>query len=295
MHRLSEIAKPDFCVITNIGQCHLENLGSRQGILKAKTEIFDFMKEDGSVCINGDDDMLITIEEVNGRKPLRFGMGTFNDVYATDIQTHGLFGSTCNIHVKDVSFSANIPLPGEHMVLNAMAATSVGTLLDMTWEEIAAGIETVQPVGGRSNIIRQEKWTIIDDCYNANPVSMKAAVDLLNMADTKKVAILGDMGELGETEMALHKEVGAYAAASNINVLVCVGKLSSNMYNGAAEIFKEKRNELTNKLHDPELLYFATRDELIEALPSIINENDTILVKASHFMGFENVVKALHA
>lgn len=281
MHRLSEIAKPDICVITNIGQCHLENFKSRQGILKAKTEIFDFLNEEGRVCINGDDDMLATIEEIKGSKPIKFGMSAGNDVFATDVIIKGLFGSTCDIHVKDRILHTNIPLPGKHMVLNALAATSVGTLLDMTCEEIVAGIETVQPVGGRSNIIRLEKWTIIDDCYNANPVSMKVAIDLLNMADTNKIAILGDMFELGNTEKVLHKEVGAYAAAANVDVLVCVGKLSSNMYDGAADIFKGK------------LLYFETTDELIEALPTIVKEDHTILVKASHGMGFETVVKAL--
>jgi UDP-N-acetylmuramoyl-tripeptide--D-alanyl-D-alanine ligase len=281
MHRLSEITKPDICVITNIGQCHLENFKSRQGILKAKTEIFDFLNEEGRVCINGDDDMLATIEEIKGSKPIKFGMSAGNDVFATDVIIKGLFGSTCDIHVKDRILHTNIPLPGKHMVLNALAATSVGTLLDMTCEEIVAGIETVQPVGGRSNIIRLEKWTIIDDCYNANPVSMKAAIDLLTMANTIKIAILGDMGELGEMEKDLHKELGAYAAAANVDVLACVGMLSSNMYDGAADFFKGK------------LLYYKTIDELIEALPSFIIEDSTILVKASHGMGFESVVKAL--
>lgn len=285
MHRLSEIAKPDLCVITNIGQCHLENLGSRQGILKAKTEIFDFMSKDGKVCINGDDDMLATIKEVNGYQPVRFGIGSGNEVFATHIQTKGLFGSTCEIHFSGEMIHTNIPLPGNHMILNALAATSVGSLLGMTGEEIALGIASVLPVGGRSNIIRHEKWTIIDDCYNANPVSMKAAVDLLGMADTKKVAILGDMGELGNNEKALHKEIGIYAASGNVDVLICVGSLSKYMYMGASETLSG-----TNSLN---LYYFETRDELIAALPSLINQNDTILVKASHFMGFENVVHAL--
>ena len=302
MHRLSEIAKPDVCVITNIGQCHLENLGTRQGILKAKTEIFDFMNDNGSVCLNGDDDLLSTIQEVKGKKPLHFGSGSGNDFYATDIKTRGLFGSSCILHIQDAALKAetpdpdtkmihvDIPLPGEHMVLNALAAACVGTLFHMSCEEIAAGIATVRTVGGRSNIIRKEHRTIIDDCYNANPVSMKAAIDLLCMADTNKVAILGDMGELGETENALHKEVGVYAAEKAINILICVGKLSSHMYDGASDIYERRQK---NGSTDYELLYFETRDELIEALPSIIKEDDTILVKASHFMEFEKVVKAL--
>ena len=290
MHRLSEIAKPDLCVITNIGQCHLENLGSRDGILKAKTEIFDFMSENGSVCINGDDDKLAAIQEVKGRKPLKFGMGIGNDVYATEVVTHGLFGSTCTItctiNGAYRTFQAKVPQPGEHMVLNALAATSVGALLHLTREEIAAGIASVQALGGRSNIIQGDKWTIIDDCYNANPVSMKSAIDLLAMADTRKVAILGDMFELGSTEKDLHKEVGTYAASGHIDVLICIGKLSLSMYEGASETFKQAHSSF-------ELKYFPTRDELMNALPNLLNEKDTILVKASHGMEFDYVVKAL--
>lgn len=282
MNRLSEVAIPDICVITNIGQCHLENLGSRQGVLKAKTEIFNYMNEEGYVCVNGDDDMLQTIEAVKGNKPIRFGFHGENDIYVTEVVSHGLFGTTCKIHVDNQAFQAQVPLPGEHMVRNALAATAVGTLLNLTREEIAGGIQAVQSVGGRSNIIRLEKHTIIDDCYNANPVSMKAAIDLLNMADTNKVAILGDMGELGNDEKDLHKEVGTYAAAANLDVLVCVGKLSSNMYEGASKAnFKG------------ELYHYETREELITALKSIVKENDTVLIKASHSMGFENIVTAL--
>lgn len=292
MHRLSEIAKPDICVITNIGQCHLENLGSRQGILKAKSEIFDFMNKDGSVCLNGDDDMLSTISEVYGKTPIRFGISSDHDIYASNVITHGLNGSTCDIHIYDTTISAVIPLPGEHMVLNALAAAAVGTLLDMTGDEISKGITTVKPVGGRTNIIRQDNLTIIDDCYNANPVSMKAAIDLLHMADTRRVAILGDMFELGSTEHDLHKEVGEYAV-TKIDVLVCVGNLSSHMYDGAVEINNKNQSDTISSEAYAELLYYETRDALLAHLSSIVNDNDTVLIKASHGMGFDNVVNAL--
>lgn len=324
MHRLSEIARPDYCVLTNIGQCHLENLGSREGILKAKTEIFDFMNEEGSVIVNGDDDMLASLSEVKGKKPVTFGirksqpvrlkdnkasrldMNQFMDLFADHIVTHGLFGSSCDLHMDDCVIHADIPLPGEHMVYNALAAAGVGSLLGLTGDEIAAGIKSVQPVGGRNHIIRQDNYTVIDDCYNANPVSMKAAIELLAMADTNKVALLGDMGELGENEKEFHKEIGAYAAQKNINVLVCVGKLSSYMYDGASEAYQNSQNKYVVKNHSNdreenapdgsnryELLYFETRQELINALPSIIKKDDTILVKASHFMGFDQIIKAL--
>ena len=129
MHNLSRIARPDICIMTNIGQCHLEFLGSREGILKAKSEMFDFMKEDGSVCINGDDDMLASIKEVKGKKPVTFGLSEQCRVYAADIKGKGLFGSEAVIHGNGESFAVQIPLPGEHMVYNALAAAAAGQLL----------------------------------------------------------------------------------------------------------------------------------------------------------------------
>lgn len=290
MHRLSKIAKPDIAVITNIGLCHLENLGDRKGVLKAKTEIFDYMDENSRVCLNGDDDMLALVEEVKGHKPIRFGLGkqepnasqAMPEVYADDIKNQGLFGSTCTIHYGDQAFLAQVPLPGLHMILNALAATAVGNLLGLSGEEIRAGIEAVKPTGGRSNIIRHESFTIIDDCYNANPVSMRAAIDLISTADTRRVALLGDMFELGDGEKTLHYELGAYAAAGKLDVLICVGKLSSHLYQGA------KDASFPGILH-----HYETRDELLAALPDLVRQKDTILVKASHGMGFDQVVKAL--
>lgn len=290
MHRLSRIAKPDIAVITNIGPCHLENLGDRKGVLQAKTEIFDYMDETGRICLNGDDDMLALVGEVKGHKPIRFGLGGQDlktdqkplQVYASDIISLGLFGSTCTIHYEDKALSVTVPLPGLHMILNALAATAVGNLLGLSGEEIRAGIEAVKPTGGRSNIIRHEKYTLIDDCYNANPVSMRAAIDLLSTADTRRVALLGDMFELGEREQALHYELGAYAATGKVDALICVGKLSAHMYQGAREAS-----------FPGTLLYYETRDALIAALPDLIKTKDTILIKASHGMGFEQVVKAL--
>ena len=204
MHRLSEIAKPDIILITNIGDSHLEYLGSREGVLKAKTEIFDFMKDDGKVILNGNDDMLATIKEVKGQKPIFFGIldksrsnGSKLDIFAENIKSKGLLGSTCLIKSKNqesLQIKANIPIPGKHMIDNALAAASTGLALGIPSQMISRGIEGVQPLDGRNNIIHHDKYTIIDDCYNANPSSMKAALDLLDTADTRKVAILGDMG-----------------------------------------------------------------------------------------------------
>lgn len=283
MHRLSEIAKPDICVITNIGQCHLENLGTRDGILKAKSEIFDFIKLDGSVCLNGDDDKLITIQNVNGKKPLFFGRDEKHAIYATDCENKGLSGSKAVIHREGRCFEVLIPLPGEHMIYNALAATAVASVLGLSDEEIQKGIAVVEPVGGRSHIIKNEKLTIIDDCYNANPVSMKAAIDLLSMANSRTVAILGDMFELGSNETVLHEEVGTYAACRNIDSIICVGNLSKNMYEGTKTLENTRSKSF----------YYTDKETLVEHLGELIKPGDSVLVKASHGMHFEELIDKL--
>ena len=292
MHNLSEIAKPDYCLFTNIGQSHLENLGSREGILKAKSEIFDFMNEEGRVILNGDDDMLSTIKKVKGKFPIRYGLDLGNDVYGDNIISNGLLGSSLDIHINNTSLHLDIPMPGNHMILNALAAASVGSLLALTDSEIIDGIEKVRPLKGRNNIINHDKWTIIDDSYNANPVSMKAAIDLLDMAATRKVAILGDMGELGDTKNSLHKDIGKYAASKDLDIIICVGELSSHMFEGAkgndSSDYPASSASISERLY-----YFEKIDSLISSLNSILRDEDTILVKASHFMGFDKIVHEL--
>lgn len=282
MHRLAKIARPDTCVITNIGLCHLEFLKSRDGILKAKTEIFDFLKPEGHVILNGDDDKLVTVDEVKGIKPVFFGIENHSGIWADAIKPEGLKGISCCIHTEKGSFSVLIPIPGHHMVYNALAGTAVGLTYGLSLEEIKAGIESLQPVSGRFHIIETGKYTVVDDCYNANPVSMKASLDVLTDAMGRKVAILGDMGELGENEVEMHREVGVYAASRNLDLLLCVGELSQYMAEAAKHVAPTKT-----------ILHFATKEEMLKELPKILQEGDTVLVKASHFMGFEDVVKEL--
>lgn len=283
MHRLSEIAKPDIAVITNIGECHLEKLGSRAGVLKAKTEIFDFLSENGKIIINGDDDMLSTIDIAGSIKPIRFGLDSKNNIFADNLVSNGLLGSSFDIHINNKSYKTNIPLPGEHMIYNALAAASVGLVLGMHFDEVLLGFKEAKTLNGRSNVIQSENQVIIDDCYNANPISMRAAIDLLTIANGRKVAILGDMFELGKDENILHNEIGRYAS-TRLDLLICVGELSYHMYEGALE----NSNTNTN------ILYFKTRDELINQLSSIIRSGDTILVKASNGMKFNEIIKFLH-
>ena len=281
MTRLAKIAKPDTCVITNIGTCHLENLGDRDGVLKAKTEIFGFLKENGHIILNGDDDKLSTIKEYRGIKPVFFGMSDSCEVYADEIWSRGLKGMSCRIHVGGDAFQADIPMPGRHMVYNALAATAVGRIYGLTLEQIRHGIETLEAISGRFHMIETDRFLIVDDCYNANPMSMKASLDVLKDADGRRVAILGDMGELGENEVALHEEVGVHAAECGIDVCICVGPLSSHI---AA---KARSSENLTVIEEP------TRESLLSNLSSYVKTGDTILVKASHFMKFEKVVEKL--
>ena len=282
MHRLAKIARPDTCVITNIGLCHLEFLKSRDGILKAKTEIFDFLESDGHVILNGDDDKLITVRDVKGIKPLFFGVDNHQGVWADEIESKGLKGISCQIHAGEESFKVLIPIPGRHMVYNALAGTAVGLTYGMNMEEIKKGIESLQSLSGRFHIIETGNRTIVDDCYNANPVSMKASLDVLQDALGRRVAILGDMGELGKEEVEMHREVGVYAAARDIDKIICVGELAGDMAEAARLAAPTK-----------DIVHFAEKESLLEALPEMIRDGDTILVKASHFMEFEKVVEML--
>lgn len=282
MHRLAKIARPDTCVITNIGLCHLEFLKSRDGILKAKTEIFDFLESDGHVILNGDDDKLITVRDVKGIKPLFFGVDNHQGVWADEIESRGLKGISCRIHAGEESFKVLIPIPGRHMVYNALAGTAVGLTYGMNMEEIKKGIESLQSLSGRFHIIETGNRTIVDDCYNANPVSMKASLDVLQDALGRRVAILGDMGELGKEEVEMHREVGGYAAARDIDKIICVGELAGDMAEAARLAAPTK-----------DIVHFAEKESLLEALPEMIRDGDTILVKASHFMEFEKVVEML--
>ena len=282
MHRLSAISKPDACVITNIGTCHLENLGDRDGVFKAKTEIFDNLKENAYVVLNGDDDKLSQIKDVRGVKPVFFGIETDRDVCAVKYQSLGIEGTKVTIRYFDEEFETIIPIPGHHMIYNAMAASCFGKHFGMTTEEIDKGIRSLKAISGRNNIFHTDKYVVIDDCYNANPMSMKASLSVLNEANTRKVAILGNMYELGENEKQLHREVGMHAANLSIDVVICIGELAKNIADAAKENNKNIK-----------VLYFETKEEFENKMDDILKENDSILVKASNSMKFKTIVEKL--
>ncbi|MCR4617546.1 MAG: UDP-N-acetylmuramoyl-tripeptide--D-alanyl-D-alanine ligase [Lachnospiraceae bacterium] len=307
MTRLTEMVQPNIAVITNIGQCHLENLKSRDGILKAKTEIFGGLRENGRAVLFGGDDKLITVGPVNDKEPLFFGESGSSkklSVCVDSSEDKGLFGSdaqlTLNckaegiysgkcIDISNESINVSVPLPGHHMVVNAAAAATVAMLLEMTTAQIKSGIENMKPIVGRNNIITVGDIVLIDDCYNANPVSMKSSIDLLKLSGKKCVAVLGDMFELGKNEKQLHREVGNYAAKSGVEKIYCIGELSEYLGAGASE-YKDN-TEYIGYWNNKEDFIKALKEDFTSEKRELIPRESAVLVKASHGMHFEEIVK----
>ena len=205
-------------------------------------------------------------------------------IYATDVKNLGLDGMQAHIYTPEGDFMAHIPIPGEHNVYNALAGTAVGLQLGLTLPEIQQGIASAQTISGRTNVIHTAGMTVIDDCYNANPVSMKASIEVLANTAGRRIAVLGDMGELGENEAALHYGVGEAVGQSGIDVLFCAGKLASEYARAAA-----------SSNVNCQIYYYETVEKLLPELLAFVKEGDTILVKASHFMKFPQIVEALSA
>ena len=290
MDRLGAIVRPDIVLFTNIGPCHLEFLHDLDGVLAAKSEIISHMPPEGVLVLNGQDEKLTTIDEAKagGRRIIRYGKESKrDDVYASSIENLGLEGSKFTANFPDGShYEMTVPLPGYHMVDNAIAAAAVGFLMGENLEEIRRGMSGVEQLTGRGHIIHNEKYVIVDDCYNANPRSMCAAIDTLGYALGRKVAILGDMFELGEESDKLHGDVGDYAAGAGVDSLIFVGSSAKFMYERA-------------RVHEQvEIRYYPNRELLLAAISDetkqILRPGDTILVKASHGMGFSEVVDFLN-
>lgn len=279
MELLSSIAVPSMCIMTNIGISHIENLGSRENILKAKCEIFEHMSSTARCILNGDDDMLSTVERPNR---CFYGFDSDNDIYIESFFEHGFDGTDFDVCMYGEHYHCKINLPGRHMLFAAMAAMAVGSWLGLTHQQLLDGISEAQTISGRVNVIRTEKYTIIDDCYNAAPQSMKSGIDLLVKSDDnlRTVCIFGDMGELGDDEEFLHKSVGEYTAINKVGLLIAIGPLSKNTYEGAVGLGQKA-------------LWFETKEEFLSKSKDILLEKDVILVKASHFMNFTQIVEEL--
>lgn len=284
IHRLSVTAVPNIAVITNVGTSHIENLGSREGILKAKLEILDGLKEDGLVCLNGDNDLLSSVQ-LTKEDVLTYGEGINNDYRCENVYTKG-HDTYATVITPTDTFDIVIPALGVHMVYNSLVAIMIAQRLGMTKEKILKGLQTYTPSKMRMNISKTTTdITILDDAYNASVDSMKASLKVLVDYENegRKIAILGDMFEMGEFAPEFHQQVGEYVADLDVDVLCCVGELALYIAKGASSKTKES---LT-------INYYKDKADLICNLSHILKPQDTVLLKASRGMHFEEIVKAI--
>jgi len=271
---LSKIAIPDIAVITNIAEAHIEFFRSKKGIAKAKSEIFEGLKKDGTAIINRDDEFYSLMKNAaRAKKIISFGLNKKSDVYLKKT-AQGI----SQIHTPKGSIDIKVKLQGEHNLKNVLAAVASTIALKIPLKTIKKGIEDIKPVHGRLEVKKGFNGSmVIDDTYNANPESMRAAIDVLANQDYEKILIIGDMGELGKKAAQYHASIATHINKKKTLHVVGIGKLTKHTIdkcNGNAKWFNNKK-------------------ELIQYVKSKIRKNSCVLVKGSRFMKMEEVVEAL--
>lgn len=282
---LTSIAKPTICIITNIGTSHIGNLGSRNNILKAKLEILEG-SENPTVIINNDNDLLHKWYEENKSKMdiKTYGIKEKSDLNANHIVLNELSSEfTCNLDGKDEKII--VPVGGEHFILNSLCAVMVGKVLKINSEKIIKGIEKFELTKKRMDITELENGVkIINDAYNASLESMSASLKVLSeFKQNRKIAVLGDMLELGEYSQKLHEKVGEEVYQNKIDMLMCSGKNAKYIVKRAKELGMPEEN----------IYYFETKEEIINKLKEISKKGDIILLKASNGMKFFDIAEKI--
>lgn len=286
---LTNIAKPDIAVITNVGTSHIGELGSRENILKAKLEILEGLNDEGTLVINNDNDMLNEWNKINNTyKTFTFGIEANSDVTAKNINLQEYSSSfTVNLNEEKTKeeIKVEIPVGGKHFVYNGLCAVAVGKILGIPNNDIQEGIKEFKLTKNRMDVRKiKDNITIINDCYNANYDSMSAAVTYLAKINAKrKIAVLGDMLNLGEYSKDLHEKVGEDVASNRIDVLITVGNEARNIVKKAIEEGMKEEN----------ICNLKTNEEAIEQIKKMLKPEDAVLVKASNAMNFNKIVEAL--
>ena len=276
---LGEMVRPTVAVITNVGDAHIENLGgTRQGILQAKCEIFENLQPGGLAVLNGDDELLsgltLPFETVLCGQHKRCG------VRVTNVTEHGIEGVTCTITTARDVYAVNIPSPGAYMIYPAAMAIAIGEHLGLTKAEMLSGIAAYRPVGSRMHLVRcSNDRIIIDDCYNANPQAMAEALRILAQTEhPRRMAVLGDMGELGDLTEQAHRDMGTLARTLGLDTVVAIGPKAKAIQDA-----------------DPDALWFPMVTEALPAIRAAFTAGTAVLVKASHARHFTDIVKDLEA
>ena len=279
---LTKAVCPTCSVISNVGVSHIENLGSRENILKAKLEILDGMEEGSILFVNGDDDMLCTVENKKFRI-VKYGINSENLDYCAENVHQDNEKTTFDIVWQGNRQKVSLPTVGIHNVYNALAAFAVGINHGISSEKCAESLSDYVPSGMRQKIVRKNGITFIEDCYNASPDSQKASMNALMSIEGKRhIAVVGDMLELGTYSETAHREVGAYAAEKSVDMLFTYGKEAEFIADSAKKAGLEK------------VYSFSDKEVLAEVLIETIEESDVISFKASRGMRLEEVIKMIY-
>ncbi len=283
LSRITAAVKPDTVVITNIGEAHIENLGSREGILKAKLEALEGLSEEGTVILNGDDDMLWNVNGTLDFETLYYGINNLkSDVIATSVKTYS-DETEFAFSIEEKEHRAKIGVPGRHHVYNGLSAILVGMKYNIPINDIIAGMGDFAPVGLRQATSQIGEYTVIKDCYNANPTSMKAGLEILklNNSGERKVAVLGDMLELGTISEKAHLSMGKVVFDYGIDCLITIGERAKFIADGATSAGMERKNVYS----------FKTKEDAVKRLSHILKKKDVILLKASRGMRLEQIAE----
>ncbi len=280
---LANIVRPDVGIITNIGISHIENLGSRENILKAKLEITNYFNENNLLIANEDQDFLSKQEIQGDYKLVTTGETGRSQFIISSIEDYGEDGISFMIEHREEIQKITLPIPGRHNAYNAALAVAAGVQYGISMAQAAEGLKQLELTDKRLNIKGKNGMKVIDDTYNASPDSMKAAIDVLMATKGfRKIAILADMFELGVDSNLFHQEVGLYAAEKNVDLLIAVGESGKFIADGAKKILGENK-----------IIYYETKELLIKDIGSMISSGDVILLKGSRGMAMDQVVKKI--
>lgn len=277
---LSNIARPDVAVIVNIGTAHMEFLGSQEGIRRAKLEITEGMDSHGMLLLNGDDTMLRYLDHTPSQRITYFGCSEGCGVMGAEVKQEGTALRFRAVAGK-LSMPIEMELEGEHFVNDALAAVAVGLKLAVPSEVIIRQLKSFRNLFGRQDIFQSGEYTIIQDCYNASPESMTAALGVLGNRPGRHIAVLGDMLELGDCANAEHYKVGRIAA-EKADIVLTLGEYASRIIDGA----------ITGGMQQSKCKRCASGEELVKALKQAVQPGDVILFKASHGVHMERMLKS---
>lgn len=283
IERLTRCARPSAGIITMIGVSHLENLGTRENILKAKMEICAGLPDGAPLVLNADNDLLPTAQIPTRLRPVWFGIEKEADVRAQNVQTEAQGTTFTIVDRTHGSFQAQIPTVGLHTVYDALAAYTAATRLGLDPAACAQALSRYQTTGMRQNIVEKGGVTVIEDCYNASPDSMKAAISVLKeLPNPRKIALLGDMLELGEASEEGHRQTGVWVAQAGIDVLIAYGPRSDAMAQAAQE-------------QGVTTVHCQNAQEVLQCLQQFVQPGDALLAKASHAMKLEDLLQDYYA